>query len=423
MSDVLHSGMHPDADVLNAFMEGVLPDHERVACLAHLAECAHCREVVSLVGQAAADPVEAALAPGKPPFWRRFFQPFPVFTAAAVAIVLSFSVGIYRMIKSAEPKPVVTASASPAVETPSAEPEPLSAPQRAQTKTPPRAVVVKRERPADADAAAPPPASVPAPPQPQPAAIVPQPAAPTMAFAPRPATPERPPATAVVGTVTDPTGAVVPNAQVELKNDASGATFPSTANARGEFSIAGLTPGKYDLSISAPGFKKYEKPLVDVPPQEIARLDSRLEVGAANEAVTVSSESPVLKSESGQAARPALAPLAGIVANARSRRPNEIVPAYTLPDKSKPLSFAVQGKIVLANDSAGALFFSDNEGKSWKRVKGKWNGKVVRVMSPPVTPGQAAAVFELITEPVSTWLSADGRKWFELSAPGTAGQR
>ena len=43
MSDQLHPGVHPEPDSLNAFIEGVLPEHERLACMAHLADCELCR--------------------------------------------------------------------------------------------------------------------------------------------------------------------------------------------------------------------------------------------------------------------------------------------------------------------------------------------------------------------------------------------
>jgi hypothetical protein len=46
MSEYPQPGLHPDADTLSAFVEGVLPEHERLACLAHFADCAACREVV-----------------------------------------------------------------------------------------------------------------------------------------------------------------------------------------------------------------------------------------------------------------------------------------------------------------------------------------------------------------------------------------
>src|ERR1039458_5290592 len=48
MSELHQSGLHPDADQLNAFVEHALPPHERERTLAHLAGCPACRAVVSL---------------------------------------------------------------------------------------------------------------------------------------------------------------------------------------------------------------------------------------------------------------------------------------------------------------------------------------------------------------------------------------
>jgi anti-sigma factor ChrR (cupin superfamily) len=58
MSERLQSGLHLDAEILNAFAEGALPAHKREQALAHLAVCADCREIVFLAEQA--QPVPAA---------------------------------------------------------------------------------------------------------------------------------------------------------------------------------------------------------------------------------------------------------------------------------------------------------------------------------------------------------------------------
>ena len=61
MSEELHPGLHPDADALNAFLEGALPEHKRAECLTHLADCALCREVVFLAREAAESEEPAAV--------------------------------------------------------------------------------------------------------------------------------------------------------------------------------------------------------------------------------------------------------------------------------------------------------------------------------------------------------------------------
>ena len=399
MSDQLHSGLHPDADVLNAFLEGALPEHERVACLTHLAECAPCREVVSLAGQAGAVDDPVAAPPPKVSVWQRLFRPLPVLAAFVATVVVLFSIGLYRMIRSAEPKPQQTASVStPAENAPALAEATQPAPEPAKppvAKAKPRAVPPPEPQQPQIIAAAPPPAPAPA------ATPAAAPLAASARFSP-PALPE------VVGTVTDRAGSSIANAQVELKNAQTGSAVASTSNARGEFTIAGLAPGKYDLSITAPGFKRFEKPLVDVQSQQIARLDSTLDVGTATETVAVTAEAPLLKTESGTISDRVSGLSAGslpLLAAPRAVPP--IPPVYTLPDNSRPVSFAVKGKTVVAADAAGALFLSNDEGKTWDRIKGKWKGKVVRVTG-------AANDFQLIAEPAATWTSADGRKWSKL---------
>jgi Carboxypeptidase regulatory-like domain len=58
----------------------------------------------------------------------------------------------------------------------------------------------------------------------------------------------------VAGTVTDPSGAAVPNATVTLKNNDTGAAASVTSNDTGAYRFALLNPGSYTVSVAAPGF-------------------------------------------------------------------------------------------------------------------------------------------------------------------------
>jgi hypothetical protein len=406
MNEELHPGLHPDPDALNAFVEGVLPEHERVGCLAHLAECAQCRDVVFLAWQAAEieQMVVAAKAPA--PFWRRLFRPMPVLAVACAAIFVVFSFELFRMIRSAERQPQVTVSATLPLDKPPVETAPAATADQEKQEPPPSAVVATPKPPprtvARLDAiqplAAPPPPIVAGPPPPSPA------------LAPSIAATGAAAGAGVAGTITDPAGAVIPNAQVELKNEGTGATYSSTSDARGQFSIAGLAPGRYDFSATSTGFKKFVRPGVNVQPQEMARLDSRLDVGATSDTVTVNAEAPLLKTESGEPSHQVdltSAPQLPLLSSTRANAPaiSNASPAYRLPDQSAPVSVAAKDKLVVAADAAGSLFFSDNQGKSWKHIKGKWKGKAVRVVV------SANTAFELTTDPASTWVSTDGRRW------------
>ena len=58
----------------------------------------------------------------------------------------------------------------------------------------------------------------------------------------------------VTGTVSDPAGAVVASANVQAKNAESGASYEAATTGTGNFTLAQLPAGTYELSISVPGF-------------------------------------------------------------------------------------------------------------------------------------------------------------------------
>lgn len=104
----------------------------------------------------------------------------------------------------------------------------------------------------------------------------------------------------LTGTVTDPTGAVVPNANIQVTNSETAAVYKIGTSSTGNYTLANLPVGTYVLSVEAPGFKKFERPNLVVQVAQTARVDAVLEVGASTETVTVSTEAPLLKTESGE---------------------------------------------------------------------------------------------------------------------------
>ena len=91
----------------------------------------------------------------------------------------------------------------------------------------------------------------------------------------------------LTGTVTDPTGAAVPNAQVTISSPDRGIKRATATNGEGDYLVPALPPGTYNLTITASGFKKYEATGVILRVAQKARADAALEVGAANTEVTV----------------------------------------------------------------------------------------------------------------------------------------
>jgi hypothetical protein len=98
------------------------------------------------------------------------------------------------------------------------------------------------------------------------------------------------------GTVLDPTGAVVPNAAVSLKNDGTGQTYTATTDATsGNFGISALPVGSYELSVQVPGFKTYQQH-VSIDPGVVANAKISLDTGEVTQTVTVSGDAAVVES-------------------------------------------------------------------------------------------------------------------------------
>src|SRR5215469_299925 len=104
----------------------------------------------------------------------------------------------------------------------------------------------------------------------------------------------------ITGTVSDPAGAVVANAAVEARNTESGTTFQAGTSATGNYTLAQMPVGTYEVSASSAGFKKAVRPGVIVNVAVTVRVDFALEVGTSTESVTVQAEAPLLKTESGE---------------------------------------------------------------------------------------------------------------------------
>jgi len=99
---------------------------------------------------------------------------------------------------------------------------------------------------------------------------------------------------AVVGVVTDPTGAVVPGVTVKATRSPSGTTYETLTNETGKYSFASLPPAIYELTLDAPGFSRTVISQVPVRSHNITEVNAILQPGAVAEAVTVAAaESPM----------------------------------------------------------------------------------------------------------------------------------
>ena len=104
----------------------------------------------------------------------------------------------------------------------------------------------------------------------------------------------------ITGTVTDPAAAVVPGAKVVAKNAENGATFNTETTGTGDYTVTSLPAGRYEISVEAAGFKKDVRTDVSVEVAQTTRLDFALQVGAATETITVSTQAPLLRTENAE---------------------------------------------------------------------------------------------------------------------------
>jgi hypothetical protein len=99
----------------------------------------------------------------------------------------------------------------------------------------------------------------------------------------------------ITGRVMDAAGAVVPGAQVSATNTATNASLWATTDESGDYTILFLTPGTYNMTVEATGFKKLLRQAVEVRVGDKLTLDLTLEVGQVAETVTVTTETPLLE--------------------------------------------------------------------------------------------------------------------------------
>jgi hypothetical protein len=104
----------------------------------------------------------------------------------------------------------------------------------------------------------------------------------------------------VNGTVTDSSGAVVPNAKVTLSNTATGFKRDTQTTDTGLYTFSRVPVGTYDVSIESQGFKTARKTGIILEVGAVATVDITLELGTAAETVSVTAEAPVVEATRSQ---------------------------------------------------------------------------------------------------------------------------
>jgi hypothetical protein len=101
------------------------------------------------------------------------------------------------------------------------------------------------------------------------------------------------------GTVTDPSGGVLPGSTVTITNTGTKANQSTVTDARGQYLFAGVFPAAYDLKVELAGFKTYERKSILLGANDARGIDVRLDVGRQSETVTVTAQTEVIQTETG----------------------------------------------------------------------------------------------------------------------------
>jgi hypothetical protein len=102
----------------------------------------------------------------------------------------------------------------------------------------------------------------------------------------------------IVGSITDPTSAVVPNATVSATNKETGQVRTASTNTQGAYTFVAVQPGTYEIKVNAPGFKSAASENVEVSSNNATRADLALQVGNVSESVTIEATAAALQTDS-----------------------------------------------------------------------------------------------------------------------------
>ncbi|MBL8211493.1 MAG: TonB-dependent receptor [Bryobacterales bacterium] len=102
------------------------------------------------------------------------------------------------------------------------------------------------------------------------------------------------------GVISDPSGLIVPGANISIANTATGVVRDAVSNDQGIYRIPLLQPGKYTMQISKDGFKSVQQKDIVLQIDDLVTLNVNLEVGTQSQSVSVVAETPLLRTDDAQ---------------------------------------------------------------------------------------------------------------------------
>src|SRR5215510_11733488 len=102
----------------------------------------------------------------------------------------------------------------------------------------------------------------------------------------------------LVGNVTDQNGAVVPGATITITNKGTNQVREATSGSDGEYTIANVLPGVYDVKVTKQGFNTFTQTDLTITANNIMRADVAMKIGNVSDVVSVTADATVLQTES-----------------------------------------------------------------------------------------------------------------------------
>lgn len=396
--------VHPDAEILNGFVESALPEAERLEVLAHLGGCGRCRQIVYL----AQDAMPAAEAPATAPVIERrivdggrpwILRSRPAW-AAAFAFATIAAVAVFVTIRdNAPPREMAKLAENPSAPIPAAPPPAV-----------PKAPAQSEQSTSELQAIAPGTSAPKANTRTQAEAAV-------SSTTPVAASPAPPPAAAL-----QPEGGPVPQSNADAKSFAPATPIESS----GQVTAAKAAPSAEMRATrfhGAPGPFRAGTPGGKAPANETGAGAAPRSAGT----VDVNVDSAQSQKEAVQPSLAAISP--SVAAGAAADRKSGLV---LLPSGLPLVSTAEAGQMQLALDAVGSLFLSRDLGKTWQPVERQWAGRAVKVQlarwqkagnaplsqtiekresASPAEATTPAALFEIVNDRNAIWTSADGKTW------------
>jgi len=423
MSPVSHFDLHPDAELLNGFVEHALPAHEHADVVAHLAACAHCRQIVHLAQDAAmaGEPelvaaAAAAPVPVKPVRKRSWLIYWPVAGLATAALAATLLVVLNQQhhasvkVATAEPQPSPIAP----------QPAPAYAPQTV-TAQPPASQASKPASPGLAGIGD--------------QAVIPSARARAAQPTPPPPPPERDRQNALILNSVNNTSSVAQNAANDALRPAPGAARsapnggPSAQQNMQNFAAVGQAA--HPASAGGKGVRASSSSGDVVASKSIEPLE--VKPGASSETVDVSASAAEPAVEANPTSLSVeMNSLQAAPADSKEKKLKTSALA-SLPSGLPTVSTAAAGQTSVAVDAAGDVFVSRDLGKTWEPVSQQWAGRALKVRlaqpvkhrglfggslnresrkdNPAGAPAAGPQLFEIVNDKDAVWASPDGKTW------------